>query len=219
MDIDYNHKPDDYFENERMEMLQFLPKNAKYVLDVGCSNGGFGNLIKSKTSAEVWGIEPLEHASDNAKKALDKVITKSCELAIDELPSKYFDAIFFNDVLEHLIDPYSVLEIMKEKLKDDGKIISSIPNIRYHRTFLKLLFKKDWEYQDEGVLDRTHLRFFTYKSISNMYENAGYVVEKNIGINGGKSLKPFLVNIPLLFSGMDMKYPQFATVASKKNIT
>ncbi|MBT8263102.1 MAG: class I SAM-dependent methyltransferase [Bacteroidia bacterium] len=197
-------------------MVAYLPNEVKTVLDVGCSNGEFGAGIKRLTKAEVWGIEPMIEFASEAEQKLDKVLISSVEAAIDKLPGNYFDAIYFNDVLEHLLDPYTVLEKVKSKLKDDGKIISSIPNIRYFRTFFKLLFKGEWEYQDEGILDRTHLRFFTKKSIWNMYENAGYIIEKHEGINGSSSLKPLLINIPLLFRAKDMKYTQFATVARKK---
>jgi 2-polyprenyl-3-methyl-5-hydroxy-6-metoxy-1,4-benzoquinol methylase len=214
--LDYINKPRDYYENQRPEMLAYLPNEVHTVLDVGCSNGAFGAAIKAKTSAEVWGIEPMEEFASEAKTKLDKVFNSSIETAIDQLPENYFDLIYFNDVLEHLLDPYTVLEKMRTKLKGKGYVISSIPNIRYFRTFFKLLFRGEWEYEDEGILDRTHVRFFTMKSVKKMYEDAGYLVEKHEGINGSKSVKPLLINIPLLFQAGDMKYPQIATVARKK---
>ena len=214
--LDYENKPNDYYENERPEMLAYLPIEATTVLDVGCSNGQFGAAVKQKSGAEVWGIEPFESFGKYALDKLDKVFIDTVEGAIDKLPDNYFDVIYFNDVLEHLLDAYTVLAKMKSKLKSDGLVISSIPNIRYFRTFFKLLFKGEWEYQDEGILDRTHVRFFTKKSILNMYENAGYATVSHEGINGSKSLKPLLLHIFLGFRGMDMKYIQFATVARKK---
>ena len=118
--------------------------------------------------------------------------------------------------LEHLVDPYLVLEQIKSKLKKQGRIISSIPNVRYHNTFMKVLFQKDWKYEDYGVMDRTHLRFFTGKSIRRMYEEAGFRVEKNHGINRSKSLKVYLYNILFLFTALDIMYPQYVTVAVKE---
>lgn len=214
--LDYVNKPNDYYENDRPEMLAYLPADAKVVLDVGCSNGQFGAAVKQKNQAEVWGIEPFESFGSLAVDKLDKVFIASVEGTLAELPDNYFDVVYFNDVLEHLLDPYSVLEQMKKKLKPNGIVISSIPNIRYFRTFFKLLFKGEWDYEDEGILDRTHVRFFTKKSILKMYQNAGYEVISHDGINGSKSLKPWLINIFLGFNGMDMKYIQFATVARKK---
>jgi 2-polyprenyl-3-methyl-5-hydroxy-6-metoxy-1,4-benzoquinol methylase len=214
--LDYVNKPQDYYENSRPEMLAYLPNSIKTVLDIGCSSGDFGYAIKQKTNAEVWGIEPFERFGKLAVNKLDTVLISSIEGALHELPDNYFDVIYFNDVLEHLLDPYSILEKIKSKLKDNGSVISSIPNIRYFRSFFKLLFHGEWDYTDEGILDRTHVRFFTKKSILKMYDKAGYTVISHEGINGTKSIKPFLINIPLLFNGMDMKYTQFATVAKKK---
>ena len=214
--MDYDNKTKQYFDNYRPEMLAYLPKSAKTILDVGCSNGGFGKSLKEVQNVEVWGIEPMPIPAEKARQVLDNVITTPIESAILSLPPKYFDIIYFNDVLEHLLDPYSVLAEIKNKLKDDGLIISSIPNIRYFRNFSKLIFNKEWEYTNEGVLDKTHYRFFTTKSIKNMFNNAGYEVIEHEGINGSRSIKPWLFNILLGFTAMDIKYPQFATVVSKK---
>ena len=139
----------------------------------------------------------------------------SVESTIDKLPDNHFDVIYCNDVLEHLLDPYTVLEKLRSKLTTKGKIISSIPNIRYFRAFFKIVFNGDWDYEDQGIMDRTHVRFFTKKSIVKMYSNAGYKIELHQGINGSKSIKPSLMNIIMLGSASDMKYLQFATIASK----
>ena len=88
--------------------------------------------------------------------------------------------------------------------------------MRYHNELRKLLIKKDWKYEQHGVMDFTHMRFFTQKSIRRMYEDAGYSVLINEGINKSKSLKPILYNILFLFTQRDIFYLQFATVASKK---
>lgn len=214
--MDYENKPDGYYDNARVEMLEFLPKNAKKVLDVGCGNGVFADAIKKRNNAEVWGIELMEQEAIKAKNILHKTFIGPCEDHIDALPDNYFDTIYFNDVLEHLVDPYNVLERVKNKLSKNGVIISSIPNIRCHYVIMPLFFKKEFEYQDFGILDRTHLRFFTEKSIKNMYTNLGYEVVKHEGINRSKSIKPILYNIPLFFTAMDMRYPQYATVARVK---
>jgi len=214
--MDYENKTDQYYDNYRPEMLAFLPTDVSKILDVGCSNGGFGKSIKENRDVEIWGIEPMNDPATKARSVLDKVIENNIESAIKELPSNYFDVIYFNDVLEHLLDPYFVLETIKDKLKDGGVVISSIPNIRYFRNFFKLLFNKDFEYTLEGVMDKTHLRFFTTNSIKNMYSNAGYSIIKHQGINGSKSLKPKLFNILFGFKASDVRYSQFATVAKKK---
>lgn len=214
--MDYENKPDGYYNNARDEMLDFLPKTAKKVLDVGCGNGIFADIIKKINNAEVWGIELMEQEALKAKDILYKLFVGPCEDHIDTLPDNYFDVIYFNDVLEHLVDPYTVLANIKKKLSPGGVVISSIPNIRYHNIFMKLVFKKKFEYESFGVLDKTHLRFFTKSSIRNMYTNLGYEIVTHKGINGSKSLKPILYNIPMFFTAMDIKYPQYATVARVK---
>lgn len=213
--MDYENKPDGYYNVSRKEMLDFLPENAKTILEIGCADGTFASGLKNDKT-EVWGIELMEDQAIKAEKKIDKVFTGPCEDNIDKLPDNYFDVIYCNDVLEHLVDPYIVIKKLRNKLNTNGKIISSIPNVRYHNTFMKVLFKKDWKYESYGVMDRTHLRFFTKKSIQRMYEEAGYKVEVNKGINRSKSIKVILYNIPVLFMAMDIAYPQYATVASKQ---
>jgi 2-polyprenyl-3-methyl-5-hydroxy-6-metoxy-1,4-benzoquinol methylase len=212
----YQNKPQGYYDNVRKEMLKYLPVDANKILDVGCGNGAFASLVKQKNNAEVWGIELMEEEAKIARTVLDKVLIGSCEIHLNDLPEKYFDAIYFNDVLEHLSDPYSVLEILKSKLATNGVIISSIPNVRFYRSFAKVVFGKDWKYEEYGIMDKTHLRFFTGKSIKRMYEDLGYKVLTHEGINKTKSLKPLLFNIPMLFTQMDIINHQYATVACVK---
>lgn len=214
--MDYQDKPDGYYNDDREEMLHFLPKNVKTVLDVGCGNGIFASLVKNKIDAEVWGIELMEEEIAKAKDILHKSFAGPCEDHIDSLPDNYFDVIYFNDVLEHLVDPYMVLKNIKSKLSDGGVVISSIPNLRFHSVLIPLIFSKKFEYKSYGVMDKTHLRFFTKKSIKKMYKDQGYEVVTHKGINRSGSLRPILYNIPLLFLANDIRYPQYATVARAK---
>ncbi len=214
--MDYQNKPDGYFDTVRHEMVKYLPKNAKTVLDVGCGTGSFALHLKEKFQVEAWGIEYVEEHARAAEKVLDKAFAGPCEDYLDELPDGYFDAIYFNDVLEHMLDPYSVLDRIKAKLSPDGVVISSIPNIRSYDTFMKLAVKKDWKYEKNGILDHTHYRFFTGKSTKRMYEELGYEVLTHEGINKTKSLRPILFNILVLFTHMDMRNLQYATVAKVK---
>ena len=213
--MDYNNKSNTYYKNTREEMLEFFPTNAKTVLDIGCGEGAFASLIKEKFKTETWGIEYMEDHGKQAEKSLDKVFIGPCENFIEDLPDNYFDVIYCNDVLEHLVDPEWVLEKLQPKLSEQGIIISSIPNMRYHSALKKLVINKSWEYERSGVMDKTHLRWFTKKSIKNMYERLGYEVLTHKGINKTRSIKPYLYNIPLLFTATDMFYVQYATVAKK----
>jgi 2-polyprenyl-3-methyl-5-hydroxy-6-metoxy-1,4-benzoquinol methylase len=213
--MDYHNKKGKYYINKRSEMLEFFPSNAKTVLDVGCGQGIFAQQIKDIYETETWGIEYMPSHAEEAKKHLDKVFVGECEKFLDDLPNDYFDVIYFNDVLEHLIDPYMVLNKMKEKLTDKGRIISSIPNIRYHSALKMLVLKKEWMYQESGVMDHTHVRFFTKKSIKRMYETLGFKIISHKGINKTKSLKPYLYNLLLCFTASDIFFVQYATVVEK----
>ena len=210
-------KPAGYFSNVREEMATFLPEKIGVVLEIGCGEGGYAAHLKNKYHCEVWGIEYEETQGSHAAKLLDKVLIGDAHVLIDQLPDNYFDTVICNDVLEHLYDPYTILSKLKMKMKPEGKVISSIPNIRYFRTFFALLFKKQWDYQANGILDITHVRFFTTKSIVKMYENAGYQVLIHKGINASKSIKPVLFNMLMLGFFSDIKYIQFATVAQVKH--
>lgn len=212
----YENKPSGYYDNVREEMLKYLPEGANKILDVGCGNGAFASLVKQKNNAEVWGIELMEEEGKIAETVLDKVLIGNCEIYLKGLPEKYFDVIYFNDILEHLSDPYSVLEILKSKLSSNGVVVSSIPNVRFYRSFSKVVFGKDWKYDEFGIMDKTHLRFFTGKSIRRMYEDLGYKVLIHEGINKTKSLKPILFNILVLFAQMDIRIHQYATVTCVK---
>ncbi len=213
--MDYENKPGDYYSNVRKEMLKYLPGEAKTIIDIGCGSGAFGKAIQEKQNAEVWGLELMPKEAKEAEKHLHKVFSGPVEEHLEALPKDYFDVIYMNDVLEHLADPYMVLKNLRNNLKKDGVVISSIPNIRYHNALIKLLVNKDWEYEDFGVMDHTHLRFFTGKSIRRMYEELGYKVVVHEGINKSRSLKAYLYNLPFLFSQMDIRFPQYATVARK----
>lgn len=212
--MDYETKPKGYYDNIRHEMLKYLPLKPQKIIDIGCGNGAFAEVLKNETGAEVWGIEYMAREATVAKDKLHKVYSGRCEDHIDSLPDNYFDVIYFNDVLEHLVDPYAVLGQIKSKLASNGVLISSIPNVRYHNTFMRVLVQKDWKYEDFGVMDRTHLRFFTKKSIRRMYEDLGYSILVHEGINRSKSIKPYLYNIPLLFTQLDIRYPQYGTVVT-----
>lgn len=212
----YRDKPLGYYENARVEMLKYLPATAKKVIDIGCGGGALAKIIKERNKAEVWGIEYVDEEAKMAKQHLDRVFSGPCENYIKDLPDNYFDVVYLNDVLEHLVDPYSVLQDLKVKLSANGVIISSIPNVRYFKTFSRIVFKKDWQYEEFGTMDKTHLRFFTGKSIRRMYEDLGYQIITHEAINKTKSIKPILFNVFVLFTQWDIRNLQYATVVKAK---
>jgi 2-polyprenyl-3-methyl-5-hydroxy-6-metoxy-1,4-benzoquinol methylase len=213
--MDYDNKKRKYYMNKRSEMLEFFPSNVKTVLDVGCGQGIFAKQIKDIYKTETRGMDYMQSHAEEARKILHRVFVGECEKFLDDLPNDYFNVIYFNDVLKHLLDPYMVLNKMKEKLMEKGRIISSIPNLRYHSTLKMLILKKEWMYQESGVMDHRHIRFFTKKSIKRMYETLGFKIISHKGINKTNSLKPCLYNLLLGFTASDIFFVQYATVVEK----
>jgi 2-polyprenyl-3-methyl-5-hydroxy-6-metoxy-1,4-benzoquinol methylase len=212
----YKGKKNYYFQDARHELLEFIPKTTKSILDIGCSSGNFGKSIKQNLGCEVWGVEPNKQSFDMAVKNLDKVFFGTIEDVIENIPDKYFDCISFNDVLEHLIDPWSVLSLVKTKLSDSGYILASIPNVRYFKNLQNLLINQNWEYSKDGILDKTHLRFFTKKSMQSMFNECGFSIESINGINPFDSFKYRLFSTLTFNKFVDTKFLQFVILAKPK---
>lgn len=214
-DEKYLHKDERYFAHARPEMVEMLPADAKTILDVGCSTGQFGRLAKDTLPdiEEVWGIELHRESAMQAEEILERVIVGGVPEALESIPDHYFDCVVFNDVLEHLADPEEVLSIVKTKLRPGGYVVASIPNIREFQTLSKLLINGTWEYQDSGILDRTHLRFFTESSIKNMFDRLGFKIEEMKGINRNWRRLPRFLNLVTLGLISDTLFLQFAVRA------
>jgi 2-polyprenyl-3-methyl-5-hydroxy-6-metoxy-1,4-benzoquinol methylase len=174
-------KPFDYAPSERSEVARLLPESYRNVLEVGCAKGGFRASLDK--NAEVWGIEPNPSAAQVAAAAGYRIIVGTYDCVASQCPDKYFDLVVCNDVIEHMVDHDKFLEEIKSKLKPGGVIVGSVPNVRYFGNIFKLVFKRDWEYVEQGILDRTHLRFFTEKSLRRSFLSHGYKVDALIGVN------------------------------------
>jgi 2-polyprenyl-3-methyl-5-hydroxy-6-metoxy-1,4-benzoquinol methylase len=203
-----------YYQAPRVEMLDFVPNAAQRVLDVGCAEGAFSRAVKTRTGAEVWGIEFDPQAAECAKSVIDRVLVGDANQLIAEIPDNYFDAIICNDVLEHLVDPGATLRQLRPKLTPGGVVVASIPNIRFLPALSQVVFRKDFPQEDAGVFDRTHLRFFTRKSIVRLFETSGFTLQRVKGINGYYT--PYAVLLAVLSLGyfVDSFYLQYACVAS-----
>ncbi len=167
-----------YLPSERKEMLEFITNKPNVSLEVGCREGLFSkNLKQYYNNIECWGIEPDKTIQTKAKKNLDNFILGLFDKET-KLPKKYFDLIIFNDVLEHMYDPWGALEKAKEILTKDGIIIASIPNIRHKSVLKDLIFNDNFEYKSAGILDITHIRFFTKRTMIKLFKDAGYEILK-----------------------------------------
>jgi SAM-dependent methyltransferase len=209
-------KPGAYYANDRPEMLAFFPAAPGRVLDVGCGGGRFGAMLKAcLQGAEVWGVEPIQQAHAAAAQVLDRAILGGFDATL-QLPEASFDTVVFNDSLEHFPDAAPPLALARQLLKADGRVIASIPNVRCWSHLKRYVFHAEWQYADEGILDRTHLRFFTYKSIHDTFREAGFRVLRLEGIGARwRGAKLAIARALLPHAVQDLLYLQFAVVAVK----
>ena len=213
----YKEKEDIYFSSKRLEVLSKVPKDTRTLLDVGCGVGDFAHEVKKQLNIEVWGVELFPDSAAKAEKKIDKVFQGKIEDIIDKLPDNYFDCITFNDVLEHLVEPWEVLRRIKSKLSKKGIILASIPNVRYYKNIVHFLFERDWQYISEGILDRTHLRFFTKKSMLRMFDECSYSVELIEGINEWHGRRYYTLNLLFLGTLYDARFMQYVVKVKPKN--
>ena len=173
-----------YYEFERPEVVAMIPVNARKVLELGCATGALGAALKRRQSCHVTGIEYVEDVAKRAETRLDRVIVGDVDaMHFDKLfqPCQ-FDCLVAADVLEHLRDPETVLRRLKPFLSSDATIVTSIPNIR-NAAVLQAAVEGHWTYQDAGILDRTHLRFFTRREIDKMFARLGFELEERGAVN------------------------------------
>ena len=148
------------------------------VLDVGCGQAALGAEIRALGHV-VWGIEASPIAIAKAAPRLDRCISADLSdvKAVEaSLAGERFDAIVFSDVLEHLFDPLATLRFYLRFLRPGGRLLVSVPNALNWQTRLAFLFGR-FEYQDTGVLDRTHVRFFTFRSARRLLRASGCAIE------------------------------------------
>ena len=173
----YAEKPATYYEMARREIIDVVPIGNHSVLEVGCGTGNTGSALKVMGRAsEVVGIELNERSAEVARRQLDTVLVGNVEELVLPFENERFDFIIFGDVIEHLIDPWTQLRRLSALLKADGKMVATIPNVRNWKVVGPLLLFGRWRYQDWGLLDKGHLRFFTKEGMSDLFEQAGLAV-------------------------------------------
>jgi 2-polyprenyl-3-methyl-5-hydroxy-6-metoxy-1,4-benzoquinol methylase len=207
-------KPPEYYGRPRREMIGQVPPDARRILDVGCATGAFAAGLKAAWSErgaplEIWGVELDPAAADRAE-VLDRVVTGDAVAVAADLPAGHFDVVVLNDILEHLVAPEDLLAALRPLLVPGGCVVASLPNVRHFPHLWDLVVRGRWEYTDEGILDRTHLRFFTRASMVALFVAGGFTVESVTGINPTGSLGFRLVNLLTLGRWSDMRYLQFA---------
>jgi 2-polyprenyl-3-methyl-5-hydroxy-6-metoxy-1,4-benzoquinol methylase len=164
---------DEYYTKERHELAVLVPEDAHRILDIGCGGGHLGRVLKEQSDLrEVWGIDVHGDACHEARRWLDHVVHGDACHWDPPVEQGYFDLIVLGDILEHLLDPKATLEHYLPWLKPSGTVVLSVPNVRYWGV-VEPLVEGYWTYKDEGILDRDHVRFFTWAEIQQLLASCG----------------------------------------------
>ena len=170
----YDGQTDDRWESTGM-LLSMIPEGAR-VLDVGCGTGSVSCLVRDRRKARVVGIEPNpERAGLAAERGIPVLAGTYDEAAVHRHGP--FDVVLFADVLEHLEDPALVLRQARRALAPGGRVLASIPNVAHWSVRLNLLAGR-FDYQPTGIMDATHLRWFTGASVDRLFRESGYTVRE-----------------------------------------
>jgi 2-polyprenyl-3-methyl-5-hydroxy-6-metoxy-1,4-benzoquinol methylase len=219
-----NYQYGDGLRKELLFAIPFINKKIK-VLEIGCGYGSF--KFNFQLNNEYWGVDSNPHVAEKANERLDCFIFGTFDEVKSQLPDNYFDCIVCNDVIEHMSDEDIFFQNVKSKLTSDGVIIGSIPNVRYITNIIKFIFLRDWSYVVTGILDKTHLRFFTMKSLIKTLKKNEFDIIFLKGINPysfnknnnlfTELFKYIILNILVIVFGFDSKYLQFAFKIKQKN--
>jgi len=190
----YTKKPISYFDTPRQDYIDYLPDNpGARILELGTGSGPTGEAcLKLGKCSEYVGIELNPEMAAAAADKITEVIEGDIEEINIPYPDEYFDILIMSEVLEHLRDPDLTVSKLLDKVKKGGLVMASSPNISHHR-IIRYLIKGDWPLTDEGVMDRTHLRWFTPKTFQKMFEEAGCQTT-SIGPVSRKKLKYKIIN-------------------------
>jgi SAM-dependent methyltransferase len=185
-----------YHQNPRTEIASFLTEPPGTVLDIGCGGGATGRLVKEKfPGTRVIGIEINPRAAEHARQYLDHVICG----AIDDIdlaaaaPDESISTVLLLDVLEHLYDPWRALTRIRRWLAPGTRVLASVPNIR-NLAVLDELAAGRFQYAENGVLDVTHVRFFTKGELKRMFEETGYRVTAMEPLTQPETVDALVVN-------------------------
>jgi SAM-dependent methyltransferase len=162
-----------YYAGLNRQLLEAVPRDALTVLEVGCAEGRLGGALKDlEPRRRVLGIERVAAVAARAAARLDRVFTLDVEREAPDLAPGSVDCILFGDVLEHLVDPLGALRRLVPLLAPGGRVLCSVPNVQHHSVVAALL-RGEFQYQEAGLLDATHLRFFTWSSFMKLLLDAG----------------------------------------------
>jgi 2-polyprenyl-3-methyl-5-hydroxy-6-metoxy-1,4-benzoquinol methylase len=173
----YSAKGQAYFAGARRDYVSELPANRDArILEIGCGEGETGGLALCEGKCGSYcGVEMCQAAADVARTRLTEVVVGDIERLEPPWRPGTFDVLVLSEVLEHLADPWAVLRKLRGTLRRGGLVLASSPNVSHYAVVL-MLSRGDWALTDCGLMDRTHLRWFTPRTYREMFESCGYCV-------------------------------------------
>ncbi len=174
----YEGKATTYFSNARSDFVRLLPRDTSArVLEIGCGTGATGALAMARGRAGHYvGVELMENVAAQAREVLPEVHVGDVERMEFDWQPAAFDALILSEVLEHLVEPGRLLRRLARYVRPGGMVLASSPNIA-HWKVLRELANGRFNLADQGVFDRTHLRWFTPATFVGMFEEAGFRVD------------------------------------------
>ncbi len=218
MDPDERTRRAGAYENARPDVQAAVPDGARRVLDVGCASGALGAALQTRRGVTVVGVEVDPGYAADAEARLDRVVVADVsELAArpgleDELGR--FDCVICADVLEHVVDPEAALQAFAGLLEPGGRVVVSLPNVRYWETFWQLGRHGRWPRRSAGLFDRTHLRWFTLADAHALLAAAGLEAESL----DRRLLRPDGMPWPPLVARMARRTPGLRTLLTLQNV-
>ncbi|MGL4395512.1 MAG: class I SAM-dependent methyltransferase [Hyphomicrobium sp.] len=173
----YSGKPATYFAGARADFVALLPRDPNAaILEIGCGSGETGALaLEAGRCARYVGVELFEAAASRARTRLSDVITGNVETMTFPWQPASFDALILSEVLEHLVEPGRVVADLARFVRPGGMVLASSPNVAHWRVVRELVCGR-FNLADQGVFDRTHMRWFTPATYAAMFEAAGFTV-------------------------------------------
>jgi 2-polyprenyl-3-methyl-5-hydroxy-6-metoxy-1,4-benzoquinol methylase len=209
-----------YYATARHDVLRFIKTAPEAVLEIGCGTGAtMAVLAEQRKPALAIGVELDPASAAEARAVFGHVIEGAVETADFEslISPDSLDLVLCLDVLEHLVDPWTVVRRVSPLLRSGGRLVLSVPNIRNWKFIKRLLLKGDFHYTDSGLLDRTHLRFFVRQTAEALATCGGLEL---VASHDARAYEPFefrnLLNHATLGATRDLVAKQWIVIAQKR---